>query len=119
MILLTIDPKSLSHENIYIYNLTVSVFCHILDAPASRVCHGYGNTCGVQAAGMAGTGTVWEIPTRSYTVPVTAVSRCHMGTIFACCHTVTQPNMGASRACILASYHPLLTPTPIPHQQTK
>jgi hypothetical protein len=29
-----------------------------------RVCHGYVNTCGVRAAGMAGTGTVWEIPTR-------------------------------------------------------
>jgi hypothetical protein len=36
--------------------------------------------------GMAGTGTVWEIPTRGYTVPVTAVSWCHTGTIFACCH---------------------------------
>ena len=95
-----------------------------------RVCHGYVNTCGVRAAGMAGTGTVWEILTRGYTVPVTVVSRCHTGTIFACCHgfwqqslchTVMQPNMGASRVCILASYHPLLTlfSLPIPHQQIK
>jgi len=39
----------------------------------TRVRHRYRNTRGVRAAGMAGTGTVWEIPTRGYTVPVTAV----------------------------------------------
>ena len=40
-----------------------------------RVPHGYGNTHGFRAAGYVGTGTVWEICTHGYTVPVTTVSR--------------------------------------------
>jgi hypothetical protein len=53
-----------------------------------RVCHGYGNTHSVWAMGIVGMGMVWEILTHSYTIPITVVSWCHMGTIFACCHTV-------------------------------
>jgi len=71
-----------------------------------RVQHGYGNTRGVWAAGMVGTGTVWEIPTCDYTVPITVVSQCHMGTIFGCCHG--QP----SAACCLLPQ--CWFPTPIP-----
>ena len=84
-------------------------YAHMMD----RVHHGYGNTRGVRAAGMAGTGTVWEILTRGYTVPVTAVSRCHTGTIFACCHTVTQPNMALPHLRLLPPNRSLLS-LPLP-----
>jgi hypothetical protein len=61
----------------------LSIHNKLVQRHVSRVCHRYGNTRGVWAAGMAGTGMVWEIPTCGYTVPVTAVSWCHTGT---CCH---------------------------------
>jgi hypothetical protein len=86
---------------------------HKIYPDTNRVCHGHGNTRGVRAVGMAGTGTFWEIPTHGYTVPVTAVSRCHTGTIFACCHTVTQPNMALLHLRLLPPNRSLLS-LPLP-----
>lgn len=48
-----------------------------LTVAIGRVQHGYGNTRGVSKTGHTGSGTVSEFDNCGYTLPVTAVSRCH------------------------------------------